>query len=140
MKHEELEKLARLIAIGTYNAYSHTLVGYGAPRIFELSDRLQDIQIGDLIVEITTCLMPLRPALDAVGVLLRITQEPVDFGDPDFVWNEEEEGRPHPTEKCTYIRTLDGREFRWTNASFVSVPAEHPMRTTKSNLSPSPPA
>lgn len=125
----DLEKLAREVATALYNAYSNTLVGRAPQCVFDLGDRFKDVRAGDLVVEVTTCLMRNgRPAIDAVGHLLRITEEPVDFGDPEFVWDEKAEGRPHPTERCYYIRTLDGREFRWTNASFISAPSEWPMR------------
>jgi hypothetical protein len=134
----DLEKLARDIATMAYNASGNVLVGHGPPCVFELSDRFRDVRVGDLVVETTTALMDgrkgpkyHRPALDAVGYLLRITWEPIVFtGDPDFVWDEKVEGRPHPKEECVYIRTLDGREFRWTNASFVSAPTEWPMRNS----------
>lgn len=135
----DLEKLARDIATLAYNTSGALLSGRQSERSDELRRRFDDIQVGDLVVETTTCLMDgrrgeayLRPALDAVGYLIRVTQEPFAFSDPDFVWNEEEEGRPHPQEKCTYIRTLDGREFRWTNASFVSAPTEWPVRGSRS--------
>lgn len=131
----DLEKLARDIAVSLYNASGSVLVGKAPPCVFALSHRFRDIRVGDLVVESTTALMDgrrgekyYRPALDAVGYLLRITWEPIVFSDTTFVWDEEIEGQPHPTEKCTYIQTLDGREFRWTNASFISAPTEWPMR------------
>lgn len=131
---EELEQIARAIGISNYLAERAVLVGNPAPVTQGHYERMKDIRVGDLIVEKTTILMSIcgkhyRPALDAVGHLVKITQEKIVFGDPDFVWNEEEEGKPHPTETCTYIRTLDGREFRWTNASFLSVPTEYPLRS-----------
>lgn len=135
----DLEKLARDIATMAYNASSVSLVGTGPQCVHDLRKRFEDIQPGDLVVETTTCLMDgrrgssgpkfHRPALDAVGYLIKITWEPIVFeGDPEFAWDDAVEGKPHPTEKCVYIRTLDGREFRWTNASFVSAPTEWPMR------------
>jgi hypothetical protein len=36
-----------------------------------LNARIQDVRVGDLVVETTTILMKNRPALDAVGYLLR---------------------------------------------------------------------
>lgn len=137
LSEAQMEELARVIGVSAYNAYSATLVGNSAPITKNFSKRLQDIQVGDWVVEITTILMSLpgarihRPALDAVGVLLRTTQEKVDFSksDPDFVWDEAVEGRPHPTERCTYIKTIDDREFCWTNARFISVPSEWSMFT-----------
>lgn len=133
----DLEKLARGIAMMAYNASGAVLVGKAPQCVHDLRKRFEDIQVGDLIVEITTAGMDgrrgpkyFRPALDAVGYLVKVTWEPVVWGDPDFVWDEAVEGKPEPTEKCIYINTLDGREFRWTNASFVSAPTEWPMRTT----------
>jgi hypothetical protein len=136
VKKDALEKLARDIATMAYNASGAVLVGNAPPCVHELRKRFEDIKIGDLVVETTTALMDgrrgekyFRPALDAVGYLVKVTWEPIVWeGDPDFVWDEVVEGKPHPTEKCTYIQTLDGREFRWTNASFVSAPNEWPMR------------
>lgn len=144
MDNKELEELAGLIGIAAYNAYGAVLVGDPAPVTEALYKRMQDVRVGDWVVEQTTILMTgnsgarhghYRKAIDAVGKLLRITQEKVDFGDPSFVWNEAEEGRPHPTEKCFYIQTLDGREFRWTNASFISVPSEYPVPEHRVKLS-----
>lgn len=135
MKKDQLELLARQIVTTVYNSYASTLVGHGPPCVFDLNNRLRDIQVGDLVVETSTALMDgrngekyYRPALDALGHLIKITWEPVVWSDPEFVWDEEIEGKPHPTEKCVYIRTLDGREFRWTNASFISAATEWPMR------------
>lgn len=132
----DLERLARQIVTMAYNAHSAVLVGRAPDCVHELRKRFDDIKEGDLVVETTTANMDgrrgekhFRPALDAVGYLIKITWEPVVWGDPDFVWDEAVEGRPEPTEKCVYIRTLDGREFRWTNASFISCPTEWPMRT-----------
>jgi hypothetical protein len=128
----ELEQIARAIGVSNYLAYTASISGqHGAAR--ELYDRMKDVRVGDMVIEITTILMSVagkhyRPALDAVGHLVKITREKIVFSDPDFVWNEEEEGQPHPTEKCTYVKTLDGREFRWTNASFISVQTEYPTR------------
>lgn len=133
MNKRELEELARVIGLSAYNAEGAALVGDPAPVTEAFYKRTQDVRIGDWVVERTTIAMSVsnthyRPALDAVGRLIKITEEKVAFDDPDFVWDEKEEGRPHPTEKCVYIRTLDGREFRWTNASFLSIPAEYPLR------------
>ncbi len=137
---QELEDIARAIGVASYLAHT-AIIGAQHKNARDLYERMKDIRIGDIVVEITTILMSVagkhhRPALDAVGHLVKITQEKIVFSDPDFVWNEEEEGKPHPTETCTYIRTLDGREFKWTNASFISVQTEYPTRA----LGQSPPA
>lgn len=131
MKTEELEKLARDTALSIYNSYRNVLVGTAPQCVHDLYARFRDVRPGDLVLETTAFLMPGRSALDGLGYLLRETWEPVVFSDPDFVWDEKAEGKPHPTERCYYIRTLDGREFRWTNASFISAPTDWPMRGQK---------
>jgi L-ascorbate metabolism protein UlaG (beta-lactamase superfamily) len=109
----DLEKLAREIVTMAYNASGAALMGKPTQRIEDLRRRFDDIQVGDLVVETSTALMDgrrgekyYRPALDAVGYLIKVTWEPIVFeGDPDFIWDETVEGKPHPTEKCVYIRT-----------------------------------
>lgn len=134
MTTDDLEQIARTMGVCAYTAWVAVLCGNPTGNQEQLNKRMRDIQVGDWIVETTTILMSVtgrsyRPALDAVGRLVKITQEKVVFSDPDFVWDETAEGKPHPTEACTYIKTLDGREFRWTNASFVSIPNEWPIRS-----------
>jgi len=123
-KVKQLEALAKAIRNITYNAHGATLIGPEIPVVQRLGNRMNDIKIGDLIVEISTIWMQQRSDLDGLGYLIRIEQEPVDFGPRAEPWDEKEEGQPHPTERCTYIKTLDGREFRWTNASFIAAPIE----------------
>lgn len=94
MTRAALEKLAREIGVSVYNAYCNTLVGTAPQGVHELNARMKDVRVGDLVVEMTTLLMPTRSPLDAVGYLLRETHEPVRFSDPDFVWDEKEEGAP----------------------------------------------
>lgn len=123
----DLERLATTLRRSIYNAYMATLVG-DAPEVTKrYYKRASKPQIGDLVTEATT-IGGMRhdnaTDLDGVGILEDVTWEPVDFGDPDFVWDEAEEGRPHPTEQVFYIRTLDGRRFRWVNANFVAAVSE----------------
>lgn len=125
MKRERVVKLACHIAVSAIVAYDNALAG-NAPNQRRAMERLSSPWFGDLVVEITTFFRTDRPKLDAVGWLLRKTQEKIDFGDPGFVWDEAAEGRPHPTEEVVYIETLDGREFRWTNAKFIAIPGEWP--------------
>lgn len=119
-----LEAVATALRRNIYCAYSATLVGSPAEVTRRYSDRARTPQIGDMVIEASTVYgMRHENAtdLDGVGILEEISQERVIFdGDPDFVWDEEEEGHPHPTEKVFYIRTLDGRRFRWTNANMVA--------------------
>jgi hypothetical protein len=122
----ELEAIATAFRRSAYNAYSNTLIS-GPKIITDAFNRMTNPQVGDWVIETSTVFMT-RPRmrrspssdLDGVGILEEIAWENVQFPDPGFVWNEEEEGRPHPTEKIYYIRTLDGRRFRWSNASIIA--------------------
>ena len=129
----DLEKLAREIALLVYNSSGNVIVGDAPQCVHDLSDRFNDVRVGDLVVERTTSLMKSRPALDAVGYLLRAADEPMNVSYPDFEWDEKIEGKPMPKERVYYIRTLDGREFRWYNASLTSAPTEWPMRKCRNN-------
>lgn len=132
MKTEEaaqidLETLATTLRRAIYNAYLATLVGTPAETTRRYYERAKEPKVGDLVTESTTVYgMRHENAtdLDGVGILEEVAREKVDFGDPEFVWDEQAEGRPHPTEKVFYIRTLDGRRFRWVNASFVAAVSE----------------
>lgn len=126
MRLNELERLAGLMRRVISNAYSNTLIGSAPPKVKESYRRMTTPRPGNLVIEATTIrMMRHKPAseLDGIGFLDSIAQEKVDFG-PGFVWNEEEEGRPHPLETVYYIRTFDGRLFRWTNALIVAADVE----------------
>ena len=99
------------------NAYDAVLCGQPNAVQARLLERMQLLRTGDLVVEKSTMGMPSRD-LDAVGHLEKIEREPIDME-----WDENEDG-PKPTESVVYINTLDGRRYRWTNASFLSVPVE----------------
>lgn len=120
----DLCNLATLVRRTIYNAYCATMVGNPAKVTSMYYDRASKPEIGDLVIESTT-VHGMRHAnatdLDGVGILEEIALEPFVFeGDPDFVWDEQVEGRPHPTERVYYIRTFDGRKFRWVNARMVA--------------------
>src|SRR6202012_6243036 len=100
MKRDDLEKLARAIVTMAYNASGALYMGNPTGLVQDLRRRFDDIQVGDLIVETSTALMDgrrgekyYRPALDALGYLVKVTWEPVVWGDPDFVWDEVVEGK-----------------------------------------------
>jgi hypothetical protein len=124
MSTPDLEAIATAFRQSAYMAYSNTLIGNGPECVHRAFKRMTSPQIGDWVIE-TSTIHGFRHKdgtdLDGIGVLEEIAWEKVDFGDCDFVWDEEAEGRPHPTEKISYIRTMDGRRFRWTNASIVAV-------------------
>ena len=113
--------VAKVMREAAYAAWKGTLIG-GAPEFLKRRfKRMQEPQVGDWVFECTTIHMPERD-LDAVGVLEEIAWEPVDFGAGAEPWNEAEEGRPHPTERIYYIRTLDGVRYRWSNAQMLTIP------------------
>lgn len=123
MGEEELEKLATSIRRFADAAYGATLVGRAPDCTIDFNRRMRAPQIGDLVIETSTVYRSRGTTdIDAVGYLEEVAREKVIFDDdPDFVWDETVEGQPHPTEPVTYIRTLDGRRFRWTNANFVAL-------------------
>ncbi len=123
----DLELLATTLRRTIYAAYRATCVGQRAPVTEKYYTRTSAPQIGDLVIE-TTTIGGMRHQnatdLDGIGLLEEVAWEKVVFSDPEFVWDEAENGRPHPTERVTYIRTLDGRRFRWVNACFVAAVAD----------------
>lgn len=112
----------RLIEVLAYSSWLNTLTGNPAPRIKELHDRMSSPQVGDLVLETSTIYFEDRVGT-RLGKLTRIALEPM-YAPED--WNEQEEGRPIPTEKIWYIELPDGREYRWNNASFIAVPTDLP--------------
>ncbi len=112
------KELASTLRRTIYNAYRATLVGNPAQVTELYSERARNPRVGDMVIESTTIHWP-QHDLNGVGILEEITHEPVVYGD-GFAWDEEAEGRPHPTERVFYLRTLDGRRARWTNADLVA--------------------
>lgn len=123
LKPVDLKQLATLMRRAIYSAFDATLINNAPPVTRNFFERTRNPKVGDLVIE-TTTVYGMRHAnatdLDGIGILEEIAWEPVIFGDPDFVWDEKVEGEPHPTEKCFYIRTFDGRRFRWTNANIIA--------------------
>lgn len=118
---DALREAARLLQQTTVVAWGNVLIGSAPPCVQNAYEKMKNPEVGSWVCEITTAGMRGRDPLDAVGVLEKVAAEKIDFNDPDFVWDEEEEGRPHPTETVYYLRTLDGREFRWSNATLVTI-------------------
>jgi hypothetical protein len=119
----DINNVAKLLRTTGYNFYGAALMASHCPKGKQIWEDLQVMNPGDLVVEISTIwLHRTMGDINSIGRLVSVTMEPVDFGDPEFVWDEETEGRPHPLEKCYNITTLDGRPFRWTNARFVKIP------------------
>ena len=118
-----LEEIATAFRRLAYNAYYATLVGNPAKITEDFGNRMKDPMPGDFVIEISTIYRSKGTGdIDAIGILEEQVREKIQWDDSDFVWDEEAEGQPHPTELITYIRTLDGRRFRWSNASFIALP------------------
>ena len=118
-----LERLATAVRRAIDNAYGSVLIG-NAPLVTQRAyRRMSNPQVGDLVIEASTVYRMRHENatdLDGVGFLEKVADEPVTWSDPEFVWDEAVEGQPEPTERCWYIRTFDGRLFRWTNARIIA--------------------
>lgn len=117
----QLEEAARLVCCSAYAAYMATLRGdvpVGSSKNFEAI-------VGRTVFESMMWRMGKPSILDCIGVLERLEREPIcteeDWRDP-VIGHGAYPNEPVPTEQVWYIRTLDGREVRWTNALFVLVP------------------
>jgi hypothetical protein len=130
MDATKLEAIATAFRRTAYNAYICTLIGNAPGIVIKAGNRMKNPVPGDWVIETSTIggfRGKAMTDLDAIGVLDAIEWEPVDFGDPDFVWDEAVEGRPHPKERVYYILTMDGRRFRWVNANFVTAVTDFPL-------------
>ena len=118
----DLERIARSLACSAYTAYYLGLKMGGSPYF----QRVSKPRIGDWVVETSSRYQALKTntCLTTVGELLRIEYCPMYS---EEVWAEQfaegEEPEPIPTEDIYVIRLLDGREYRWSNAEFVTVPS-----------------
>lgn len=121
MGEMDLEAVAKAFQEAVSTAWSNVLIGNAPPVVKAAYQQMSNPSPGDWVAELTTMGMRGRSSLDAVGILEEIARERVEFSDPDFVWDETEDG-PHPTETIYYIRTMDGRRFRWSNATIIAAP------------------
>lgn len=112
-----VEDVAVAISDSAYWAYSNSLSGAAqgrhtdAFRYFEWSTKPR---VGQLVVEISA---RRKLAIDRVGVLESITQEPVAD------WDNPELNGPAPLVTIWTIRCLDGRQMRWENCQFIVAPS-----------------
>jgi hypothetical protein len=128
-----LVRIANAIRVSAHALWCSTLRG-GALSMDEFwSGELRVLEPGRLVYEASTVHYPAR-SIDAVGLFLRSAREPV------FTLEQWEEGGggedPIPLETVYYIQTLDGREFRWTNATFYAVPENSLAESTRASRGP----
>lgn len=129
-----IENIAAAFRQSAYQAYTNTLIGGAPKRISDAFERMTKPVVGDWVIETSTIGIRGRPDLDGVGILEEIAREKVVFSDSEFEWDEVEDG-PWPTEPIHYIRTMDGRRFRWSNASIIAVLAMTPIETAIRDVS-----
>jgi len=127
MEAMDIEQIATAFRRCAYNAYSNVLIGNAPKVVRDAYERMKEPRAGDWVIE-TSTIGGMRHKdgtdLDGIGILEKAARENVVFDDPDFAWDEEVEGMPHPTEIVYYIRTMDGMLFRWTNASIIAIQSE----------------
>ena len=132
----EQTEAQRLIIVG-YRLYMSTCCGPfpQAPSTVALSERMRDVQPGDLVFEASSayrCTRDPGAAEDALGWLIRVEQHPVvnpaEFAKQENGWDGYD-GWPDyaacPKEKRYRIRRYgrpEDDEFTWANAEFLAVP------------------
>jgi len=115
------EEVMRALASSAYRAYMFSCVSQ-APLAVEYMNRVTNPNVGDLVMEVSNFG---ADAINRIGRLISARPEnpPVSQVDPE-TYDESAWGRPYPPymEMTHRIRTLDGREFAWTNARFIAIP------------------
>ena len=117
-----IDELLKVCAACGLQAYQNCLVGNAAPAVRDYFQRVTSPRPGDMVLEISN---RSAPPIDRIGRLISVGMEnppPEVLSEEDY--DEEEWGRPYPPyqEEAWRIRTLDGRECRWTNAMFIVIP------------------
>ena len=95
------------------------VISYNNEVLADWMQRTIHPQVGDLVLEISN---PKALAIDRIGRLISHKEE-----DPIQLKKDYDEaawGRPYPPylEDTYRIRTVDGREVKWTNAEFMRIP------------------
>lgn len=113
----------RLVETLAYNLYLSTLVGDPAPRIKQLGDRISRPVVGDMVLEVSTIHDETRVGT-RLGRLVREALEPMYTPEGWYAEGNAGPDEPIPRERVQYIELSDGREYRWHNARFITVPTE----------------
>jgi hypothetical protein len=110
-------ELAEAIEAAAHWAYTNSFSGTPNTNPRRYFDWTQHTRVGQLVVEISA--MHRRPAIQRVGKLVSITNEP-------YEWDEELNGPP-TTRPIWTILCLDGTTMRWEDCLFIPVPSKHDM-------------
>lgn len=109
----------QLLRMSAHELWLATLVGNPPPSLQKLRTRILSISLGDLVAENTT--MHQREYDEyAIGRLVAHRREALHCEPED---EAEDFGRR--SEEAWYLELLDGRLFRWHNASFIRVLEAH---------------
>lgn len=117
----ELQALATNMRRAIYSAYKATL-GCNNEVMQAYQARANNPRVGDMVIEATTIYRIRHKGgtdLDGIGTLEEIAWEPVGIADPEFTWDEAEDGE-RLSEEVFYLRTFDGRRFRWFDAQIIA--------------------
>lgn len=114
---------AELAAVLAFSLWEASLSG--TPRGQDIRKWMQDVRVGDLVVETTNWVREAAERWRCIGVLREAGEQPV----------LDEDGTAYATEKFWVVEAIDDPDTttRWTNASFVRVPSdEHHLRSLSS--------
>lgn len=121
--------LRRLLATTVWNLHD-ALLGASTPHQRRMSDYMNaPPRPGDLVMEISTCLMPDQDA-HRFGRFVSVIEQQVPDLDAEEIAMCETAGEPLPTERVWTVEPEPGVTFRWVNARFVRVPEDVLSRVT----------
>lgn len=110
MSRADTARLLTMLSCAVYAAYDGVL--QGTQKAGEGFEWMKDVRIGDLVMEVSTIHFPARNE-HRFGFLLSDRMEHV---------GADEDGEPIMDRVFRLRLITDGREYAWTNASFVRVP------------------
>lgn len=111
--------ILKLLEANAYRVYQTALSGALGSGQDSLWKKISNPEVGDLVLE-TTTLWSANSDGKRLGRLMSIAREEYPISEDDRKqYLDRGESTPH--EKVYYLELLDGREMRWTNASFIKV-------------------